>query len=94
MRITGMRENLEVDFILAHKPGTEVLAEVTQWWDCVDIRDSQTCEDTAAQDKQEGNTQVNPESGIFGRLGQLLVRESLDDAAKGQSLGQRRKGVE
>lgn len=67
---------------------------VAQWRDEVRVRNCQTSEDTASEHEPNGDSQVEPEARVFGRLGQVLIGECADDTAERQGLDQGCKGVE
>lgn len=60
----------------------------------VRVRNGQACEDAACEHQADGDAQVQPETGVLGRLGQLLFGERAHDAAQREGLDQRSKSVE
>ena len=67
---------------------------VTQWRDGVRVRNGQTSKDTTSEHQPNGDAQVEPETRIVRRLGQVLVSECAHEAAKRKCLDQGYEGVE
>lgn len=58
------------------------------------LRNGQASKNTTSKNERDSNAQVDPETRIVRRLGQVLVGERGHNAAKREGLDQGCKGVE